>query len=121
MCDCKEFGKWRKGSIQSKPFNTMEKVAINSEDWRHLVKCSSCGQLWQVDEWDKYHHGIGIKYFGAIDNWETISDLEIRKEIIIENHNGISNTEYQWNNCKNNSLGDMVFCVDHTYENGIRW
>ena len=121
MCDCKDFGKWQKGSIQDEPFKSMEKVSVNIEDWSNLVKCPTCGQLWQVDEWDKYHHGIGIKYFGDKDSWETIEDVEIRKEIIIENHNGLSSNECQWFGCKNKALGDMAFCVDHAYENGIRW
>jgi len=121
MCDCIKFDKWRKGSIQDKPFSTMEKVGIKPKDWCHLVKCLSCGQLWQVDEWDKYHHAIAIKFYGDKDDWETISDVEIRKEIIIANHNGISNKECQWIGCKNNALGDMAFCVDHAYENGVRW
>jgi len=120
MCECKEFDKWRQGTIQEAPFKTMEIIQSKPKDWCHLVRCLSCGQLWQVDEWDKYQQGIAIKFLGDKDTWETISDREIRKEIMIANHNGISEKECQWFGCKNKALGNMVFCVDHAYQSGIR-
>ena len=88
MCDCSKIKQWTEGHRNDKRFASMEELKIG--DWCYLVKCQDCGQLWQVDVWDKYHRGLAIKYFSSVKEWERIPDKEIRKEAIIANHGGLS-------------------------------
>jgi len=120
MCDCQDIETWREGTRSDRPFKHMEQLKVG--DWCYLVRCKECGQVWQVDTWDKYTHGLAIKYFGNIEDWVRISDIEIRKSAMIVNHGGLSEKECQWQGCKNRALKDMAICVEHAYdEMGMRW
>jgi|SaaInlStandDraft_4_1057021.scaffolds.fasta_scaffold39777_2 hypothetical protein len=120
MCDCSATNKWVEGTRKDSRFSPMKELLIG--DWCYLVKCQECNQLWQVDAWDKYWHGIAIKYFGSAKEWIQISGEAIRKEIIIGNYGGISDKLCQWHRCKEKALSDLAFCVDCAYDkNGIRW
>jgi hypothetical protein len=112
--------KWCEGTRSDPPFKNMEQIKVG--DWCYLVWCKNCGQLWQVDAWDKYSYGLAIKYSGTIEDWKRLSDIDIRKEAMIINHGGLSDNECQWSRCKNKALKDMAICVEHAYkEMGIRW
>ena len=120
MCDCSKTEKWCKGTRSDLPYNNMEQIKVG--DWCYLVHCKDCGQLWQVDAWDKYAHGLAIKFFGAVEDWERLPDIEIRKTAMINNHGGLSDKDCQWSVCKNKALKDMAICVEHAYqEMGMRW
>lgn len=120
MCDCHEIETWCRGTRSDSPFKNMEQIKVG--DWCYLVRCKECNQLWQVDAWDKYSHGLAIKFSGAIEEWERLSDIEIRKSAMIDNHGGLSDKECQWNKCRNKALNDMAICVEHAYEEmGMRW
>ena len=120
MCDCQEIETWYKGTRSDSRFKNMEQIKVG--DWCQLVRCKDCGQLWQVDEWDKYSHGLAIKYSGTIKDWEKIPDMEVRKSAMIDNHGGLSEKNCQWQDCKNQALKDMAICVEHAYEEmGMRW
>jgi len=120
MCACSQIETWCEGTRSDSRFKHMEQIQVG--DWCVLVRCRDCDQLWQVDEWEKYTHGLAIKYSGTIEDWQKIPDIEIRKDAMINNHGGLADKECQWQTCKNPALQDMAICVTHAYEEmGIRW
>ena len=119
MCDCVNVDKWCEGAHNDSRFEKMKRIKVG--DWCYLLKCNDCGQLWQVDAYDKFAHGLAIKFFETEEKWLPIPDKEIRKEIITANYGGISEKECSWHGCKNKALANLILCTDHAYENGIRW
>ena len=120
MCDCQRIELWCQGTRSDTRYKSMEQIRVGN--WCNLVRCRDCGQLWQVDAWDKYAHGLAIKYFGIINDWEKIPDIEIRKTAMIDNHGGLSENKCQWQGCNNQALKDMSICVEHAYDKmNMRW
>lgn len=69
-----------------------EYKALASTDWRVLLRCPACGQLWSVDEWDKYHVQLAIK-LPDIAQW-TQDDSARRKAFLLRSRGG-----YDTGNC----------------------
>ena len=76
MCDCSKTEKWCKGTRSDLPYKNMEQIKVG--DWCYLVHCKDCGQLWQGEAWGKYAHGLAIKYFGTVEDWnKALNDMAI--------------------------------------------
>lgn len=42
---------------------------VDAAEWRALLRCRTCGQLWAVDEWDKYQSQFAVKV-NTTEGWE---------------------------------------------------
>ena len=88
-------------------------------DWVYLMKCPVCGQLWRVDEWDKYQPQYAVKLPG-IENWKAFDAVPLIKQKIIENRGGVLEKSCMWRNCEEKQVNGSAFCVNHLYETGAR-
>jgi hypothetical protein len=86
--------------------------------WRALLQCPTCGQLWAVDEWDKYQIQLAVKIADAED-WAA-SDEALRKEYLARSRGENTAAHCMWSGCKKNQLNDSSYCVDHLYATGAR-
>jgi hypothetical protein len=50
---------------------------MDTANWKALLRCQHCAQLWAVDEWDKYQIQLAVKITDKVD-WQT-SDEAYRK------------------------------------------
>ena len=114
-CNCSESPDTARGSTADLPFSEMEEVDFKSDDWVRLLKCSLCGQYWQVDEWDKYQVCIGIKVNDP-QNWDDFDDLSYRMDHLLRARGGITEEICQWRDCEEYSLNDSAYCPRHTFE-----
>ena len=88
-------------------------------NWVYLMKCPTCGQLWRVDEWDKYQPQYAVK-LPTSENWQAFEAIPLIKKKIVENRGGISEQLCMWRNCNEKQVNGSAFCVDHLYETGAR-
>jgi hypothetical protein len=93
-------------------------VQVDAHGWKALLKCRSCGQLWTVDEWDKYQLQLVVKIAHAAD-WKT-SDEAQRKAHLASSRGGTSESNCMWNDCGRKQLKGSAFCVDHLFATGAR-
>jgi len=118
-CTCAEMSITIKGSSSEYPFKDMEEVDHNSSKWIKLLKCQSCEQFWQVDNWDKYHVSLAIKISDP-GFWSRFDDLPLRMDYLLKSRGGITNDICSWQGCNEYCLKGLAFCVIHAYEVGLR-
>ncbi|WP_404418308.1 metal-binding protein [Marinospirillum sp.] len=92
---------------------------IDAGNWVYLKKCPACGQLWRVDEWDKYQPQYAIK-LSVSENWQAFDAVPLIKNMMIENRGGVSDKLCNWSNCSGKQVNGSAFCVDHLYKTGAR-
>ena len=91
---------------------------VDATHWRALLRCPSCGQLWAVDEWDKYQIQLAVKVAGE-EGWNA-SDEAQRKEYLAQSRGENTTARCMWIGCDKNQLNGSAYCVDHLYATGAR-
>lgn len=91
---------------------------VDAALWRALLCCPTCGQLWAVDEWDKYQIQLAVKVADA-EGWNA-SDKALRKAYLAQSRGGNAAAKCMWNGCEKNQLIGSAYCVDHLYATGAR-
>ena len=118
QCQCREAPAVVDLSEQGKEFVAgFSQLEIG--DWVYLMKCPVCGQLWRVDEWDKYQTQYAVKLPG-FDNWQAFDAVPLIKQKMIENRGGVEENSCTWRNCEEKQVNGSAFCVHHLYETGAR-
>ena len=116
-CDCSTYPDTGRGSTVDQPFVDMEEVGTKAGKWVNLLRCSNCGQHWQVDEWDKYQIGISIKVNDP-DKWEIFEDLSYRKDHLLRGRGGTTDEICVWQDCEEKQLIGSAYCPEHSFEIG---
>lgn len=91
---------------------------IKASDWRALLKCPVCGQLWSVDEWDKYQVQLAVKLPDA-NTWK-LDDTDRRKAFLLRSRGGYDAGTCFRAGCEAKSIKGSAYCVDHSYAVGMR-
>jgi hypothetical protein len=91
---------------------------VDAAHWLALLRCPTCGQLWAVDEWDKYQIQLAVKVADA-EGWSA-SDEALRKEYLAQSRGENTTAKCMWSSCKKNQLNGSAYCVDHLYATGAR-
>ena len=94
-------------------------VRVASGNWVHLHKCTSCGQLWRLDEWDKYQVQFVVRIPLSTD-WEQFDAVPLQKQFLVQSHGGLSLEQCIWHGCQNKRVQGVVYCVEHLYQTGAR-
>ena len=91
---------------------------VDTANWKALLRCRHCAQLWAVDEWDKYQIQLAVKITDEVD-WQT-SDEAYRKAHLTQSRGGTGNANCMWSDCSNKQLKGSAYCVDHLYTTSVR-
>lgn len=59
---------------------------VDAANWKALLRCRHCAQLWAVDEWEKYQIQLAVKILDEAD-WRT-SDEAYRKAYLTQSRGG---------------------------------
>lgn len=78
----------------------------------HLYQCDVCKQLYAID---KISRGPLIVKIDSVETFYNFDEIPYRKLIFTELNGGVSDRVCLQANCKNYSLGDIVFCLEHAY------
>jgi hypothetical protein len=97
--------------------NTLNEVALGN--WVKLMECPKCGQLWKVDEWDKYQVLYAVKV-PAKEDWENFDSESLIKEKMVVNRGGLTESKCIWVGCKKIQVKGSAYCIDHLYKTGVR-
>jgi hypothetical protein len=94
-------------------------IRIATGNWVHLHKCANCGQLWRVDESDKYQVQFVVRISSSAD-WEQFDAVPLQKLFLLQSRGGLSNEQCIWRGCQGKCVKGVVYCVEHLYQTGAR-
>jgi len=93
-------------------------ILLDRDNWVKLMECSTCKQLWRIDEWDK--HTLYAVKLPIQSGWESFDSKSLIKEKMVMNHGGLSKNKCIWSGCNNMQLKGIAYCINHLYETGAR-
>ena len=94
-------------------------VRLATGNWVHLHKCANCGQLWRMDEWDKYQVQFVVRIPSGTD-WEQFDAAPLQKQFLVQSRGGLSKEQCIWRGCQGKRVNGVVYCVEHLYKTGAR-
>jgi hypothetical protein len=92
---------------------------LDTGNWVRLVRCPACGQLWSVDEWDKFQTQFAIKV-PQREGWREFDTMPLRRHYVIEARGGTTDEKCIWSGCEQRRVRGVVYCGDHLYRIGVR-
>lgn len=92
---------------------------VATGNWVKLMRCPTCGQLWKVDEWDKYQTLYALK-IAHQEFWESADATSLVKDRMVQNRGGLSDDKCMWQHCKLKAVRGSAYCVNHLYDTGAR-
>lgn len=94
-------------------------VLVDRANWRRLYRHKESGILWTIDEWDKYQQAFLFRV-RRVDAWATEDHSELEKALLFATRGGASEDHCHLARCDQPALQGSAFCLDHSYEHGIR-
>ena len=98
--------------------SSLEQKDTSVPNWKNLCRCRSCGALWAIDEWDKYHDQVASRV-RDVSHWDEDSEEE-RKKLLLKSRGGLSDEPCAWLGCEKRSVRGVAYCLNHLYATGAR-
>jgi hypothetical protein len=116
-CQCSQLS----GIVRLEDYPSIEKDSdeVESGDWLRLVRCRSCGQLWSLDEPDKYRRQFAIK-IAKQEGWREFDTTPLRREFLVQSRGGLTDERCIWSGCSGRRVRGVVYCAEHLYQTGAR-
>ena len=92
---------------------------IDTGDWMQLCECPVCGQLWAVDEWDKYSWQV-VSRVSDRNAWNDSKRIEERKALLLRERGGTTDDECMWADCHEKQVKGVAYCLEHLWNTGAR-
>ena len=115
FCKCKELPEFLEADTGNQPVPGLEEVQCKRDAWVRLYRCPTCGQHWQIDEWEKYSPGLAIKIADP-DKWFEFDDEPLRLAYLVQARGGYSYEACKWRGCGKPCLKGLAYCAVHAYE-----
>lgn len=90
---------------------------VDAKNWMRLCECPSCGQLWAIDEWDKYSWQV-VSRVSDQTNWADSERVNERKELLLKERGGTTDDECQWAGCEGKRVKGVAYCLEHLWNTG---
>jgi len=95
----------------------LERVA--QANWHDLYRSRQDGSLWRVDREDKCQERFIVRIPSLL-NWESFDSAPMEKQLLLSTRGGESQEQCLVAGCSSNAIKGSAFCLEHTYERGIR-
>jgi hypothetical protein len=92
---------------------------LDRADWYELYRHKIDGTHWRLEAADKYQQRFLVR-IDDIGNWKTYDSSPLEKGLLLESRGGLSSEACMWRHCGAPSLKGSAYCLDHTYEKGVR-
>jgi len=94
-----------------------DRVAVGN--WVRLHRCANCGQLWRLDEWDKYQTQFAVR-IPSVEGWEDFDATPLQKGFLVQSRGGLGEARCIWAACRNPQVRGGFYCAHHLFETGVR-
>ncbi|GLS13064.1 hypothetical protein GCM10007935_04920 [Hydrogenophaga electricum] len=92
---------------------------VAQADWYDLYRHKHDGSLWRVDREDKYQ-GRFIVRVPSLSDWESFDSSPLEKQLLLSARGGESEDRCLIAGCSAKAIKASAFCLEHTYERGVR-
>ncbi|WP_018230335.1 hypothetical protein [Methyloversatilis universalis] len=92
---------------------------VDRKNWYELYRRVEDGTHWRLDAEDKFQQ----RYLVQIDElggWESFDSSALEKQLLLESRTGLGSDECICAGCVSLALLGSAFCLNHTYERGVR-
>lgn len=92
---------------------------LDVENWMRLYQCPECGQLWAIDEWDKYSWQV-VSKVTEIEGWADDQREKERKNLLLTERGGTTEEKCVWAGCNARAVKGVAYCLEHLWNTGAR-
>src|SRR3546814_2487953 len=94
-------------------------IRVATGNWVHLHTCATCGQLWRIDEWDKYQVQFVVRIPPGI-QWEAFDSSPLQRQFLVRSRGGLADAECAWSGCHGKAVQGVAYCVENLFPTGER-
>lgn len=91
---------------------------IDRTEWYVLYRGPD-GSYWRLDVWAKYQTRFLVR-LKQREGWLEFDSTSLEKWLLLSNRGGCSDEKCRQAGCDLYALNGSAFCLDHTYEMGVR-
>jgi hypothetical protein len=91
-------------------FKRFNEIGRADNDWRVILQCPECNQLWLVDVFDKVQSLFAFKIDSPKDTERSF--FAVHKKYLIESRGGYSQKKCVMAGCENRGLMELVYCPE---------
>ena len=92
---------------------------VEQHGWYELYRNKEDGSYWRLDRGDKYQERFIVR-IAEPGTWQTFDATELEKQLLLTHRGGLRTERCIVAGCKSTVLQKSAFCLDHTYERGVR-
>jgi hypothetical protein len=92
---------------------------VERHGWYSLYQRRSDGSYWRLDQEDKYQ-GSYIVRISIPETWRTFDATHLEKQLLLAQRGGLAAERCLVAGCASTAIRKSAFCLDHTYERGVR-
>lgn len=92
---------------------------VAREGWYELYRHKTDGTYWRLDTEDKYQERFIVRIEDPM-SWSTFDSSPQEKALLLSNRGGLTDSHCLTANCTQRAILGSVFCLDHTYAQGVR-
>ena len=97
----------------------LELELVDRKIWHELYCRPDDGTHWRLDAEDKFQQ----RYLVQIEDragWESFDSSELEKQLLLESRGGLGSEACSCAGCSASVLLASAFCLNHTYDRGVR-
>ena len=92
---------------------------VDRAGWHELYRRKSDGSLWRLGCDDKYQQRFLVCVEG-VENWVDFDSRSLEEQLLLQHRGGLGLEKCISLGCENPELLGSDFCLNHTYEQGVR-
>ena len=92
---------------------------VDRAKWYELYRRKSDGSYWRLDAADKCQQRFLIR-IDNVKGWETFDSSPLEKSLLLARRGGLSNEQCVQQGCHELAVNGSAFCLNHTFERGVR-
>ncbi len=87
--------------------------------WFELYRRKEDGSFWRIDREDKHQERFIVRIESFLD-WESFDSSSLEKQLLLSTRGGESQERCLVAGCSSRAIKASAFCLEHTYERGVR-
>ena len=92
---------------------------LEMDNWMRLYSCPHCGDLWAIDELDKYQIQV-VNRVKDKRNWSGQDTAQQRKQLLLKSRGGLIDSECIYAGCHEKQVKGVFYCLEHLWKTGAR-
>ena len=92
---------------------------IQHGETANLYRHKHTGEFWRLDSREKFDTRYLTRVPGE-QRWQEYDATEAEKALLFKHRGGEATDRCRWSGCASNAIKGSAFCLDHTFQMGVR-